>query len=410
MNTIYLALGSNIGNRYEYMQNAVALLSTHMCNIRHSTVYETKPWGGIEQNSFLNMAIQAETDLSPKELLVLTQQTQTQLGRIKKELNGPREIDIDILLYGDEAVQTTELTIPHPRIHERDFVYTPLSELNPNFKPIPTMTEPYILKRYIPTQIVGILNLSPESFGNESYTDIPAILTRVEQMIHEGAHIIDIGAQSTRPGAIQLTEKEELTRLRGVIEAIKSKFPTVTLSLDTTRLAVARMGISAGIHMLNDISGLRFDSEVRQLLVNTAVKVVLMHSQGNFTDMHKSYQYDDIITTLLEYFQRRVQELLKIGIRADQIILDPGIGFSKGARENFEIIRRLEELKTLGFPVYVGLSRKKFTAALARGTSPLDRDNGTTILHTICVEKGADFIRTHNVAQAKEVLDLLSHI
>jgi dihydropteroate synthase/2-amino-4-hydroxy-6-hydroxymethyldihydropteridine diphosphokinase len=392
------------------MQQTITLLASHLHGIKQSHIYETKPWGVTEQDTFLNMVIRGETSLSPQELLQLTQDIQTRVGRIKRQTNGPREIDIDILLYGDETVQTADLTIPHPRIQERDFVYVPLRELNPNYDISPTMIEPYILQRHMPTQIVGILNLSPESFGSTAYTDLSTILRRVEQMVDEGADIIDIGAQSTKPGSVQLTEVAELSRLRGVIKAIKMQFPFTPLSVDTTRLACVCLALEEGIDMVNDISGGRFAPEIIPLIIKTDVKIVIMHSRGDFADIHKKYQYGDIITELLNYFQRKIQELLKLGLRPDQIILDPGIGFSKGAKENFAIIGNIEKLKALGFPVYIGLSRKKFIGTATGKDDPLDRDVGSTVLHTLCIQKGADYIRAHNVDCLRDTINVLKNL
>jgi len=406
MNTVYLSLGSNIGDRCAYLQQAVALLSEHVFDIKQSHIYETKPCGYDHQNSFLNMSIEAKTTLSPRELLNFTQHVEHSIGRQKFIHNGPRTIDIDIVFYDDLIVNEPDLIIPHPRAYERDFVMIPMLDLNPNFS-FQRPKETYIMKRYIPTQIVGILNLSPESFGSESYVDMPSIIERVRVMIEEGADTIDIGAQSTKPGAEQLSEEVELERLRDVIPSIKKQFPNVKLSLDTTRFSCAQLAVEQGIDMINDISGGRFSPETPSLIVNTDVKIVIVHSQGDFISMHRTYAYTDIIEELKKYFQERITEMLRIGVRRDQIILDPGIGFSKTGAENFEILKNIKRLKELGYPLYIGLSRKKFIGTVLNKPNPQDRDVGSTVLHTLCMDKDVAYVRVHNVVYAREARDLL---
>lgn len=408
MSTVYLALGSNVGNRYEYISHAIALLSEKIHNIQHSSVYETKPWGMLEQNTFFNMVIQAETTISPFELLDFIHQIEDTLIRVKTHVNGPRTIDIDILLYDEEQIITPTLTIPHPRLHERDFVVVPLSELHPTIRPRADL-EKYIIKKYIMTKIVGILNLSPESFGSDYYTDNTTILKQTESMIAAGAHIIDIGAQSTKPGAVQLNEDEELRRLTGVIKNIKQKFGTTQLSIDTTRLSSMKLAIDEGVDMINDISGGRFAPEIIPLIAGTNTKFIITHSQGNFSDIHQKYEYTNIIEDIKKYFTQKITTYTELGLSPTQIILDPGIGFSKQAKENFEIINRLSELRELGYPLYIGLSRKKFIGSALNIENPVDRDLGTTILHTLCIQKGVSYIRTHNVLYAKQAIDLVSH-
>ncbi len=406
MHTIYLSFGSNIGDRDTYLQQAIALLSEHVFDIKQSHIYETKPCGYDHQNPFLNMVVEAKTTLSPRDLLNFTQHVEHSIERQKSIHNGPRTIDIDIVFYDDLIVNEPDLIIPHPRAYERDFVMIPMLDLNPNFS-FQKPKETYIMKRHIPTQIVGILNLSPESFGSESYIDIPNILERVRVMIEEGADVIDIGAQSTKPGTEQLREEEELKRLENVIPSIKKKFPNIQLSLDTTRLSCARLAVKQGIDMINDISGGRFSPEILSLIVNTDVKIVIVHSQGDFTSMHAQYTYTDIIEELKKYFQERIQEMLRAGVRRDQIILDPGIGFSKTSVENFEILKNIKRLKKLGYPLYIGLSRKKFISIVLSKPDPKDRDVGSTVLHTLCMDKNVAYVRVHNVDYAREARDLL---
>ena len=255
--------------------------------------------------------------------------------------------------------------------------------------------------------IVGILNLSPESFGSEAYHGIPKILKRVGEMIEQGATYIDVGAQSTRPGAVQLTLHEELNRLRGVIKEIKNKFPSILVSIDTTRKECVELSLSEGVDMINDISGGRFDKKIIRLITGSKVKYVLTHSQGNFESLHKKYEYANIIEELKNYFVEKITELNKLGIFNERIIIDPGIGFSKTGAQNIEIINRLEELNVLNLPVYIGVSRKKFIGEMIHENDPLKRDVGTAVVQAYCLQKGVSYVRTHNVEYMKQVLHVI---
>jgi dihydropteroate synthase len=256
------------------------------------------------------------------------------------------------------------------------------------------------------TKIVGILNLSPESFGSESYTDLDAIIERVELMVQEGADCIDIGAQSTKPGSVQLTVPEELHRLENVVSSVKAKYPTLLVSIDTTRFEAAQLAVQEGADIVNDISGGRFDPTLAKLIVGSDKKYIVTHSQGSFGDMHKKYEYADIIAELKKYFEQRVLELESVGVHREQIILDPGIGFSKSGPQNIEILKRLDELHTLNLPLYVGISRKKFIGTMINQDDPQERDIATTVLHAYCLQKGVSYIRTHNVRYLKECLQV----
>ena len=258
-------------------------------------------------------------------------------------------------------------------------------------------------------RIVGILNLSPESFSGDGIIDKKVALERARELIRDGADIIDIGAQSTKPGSRQLTLEEELERLSGTIEAIKMEFKDTRVSIDTTRYDVMELAVSEGATILNDISGGRFDKRiVKLLIVNPSLNFILTHSQGTFEVMHRTYKYSDIVKEIKEYFSKNIDALLKAGVRKDQMILDPGIGFSKAGEQNTEIIGRLDELTDLDLPIYIGLSRKKFIGKIIGAEIPSDRDFASGILQCISIQKGATYIRTHNPKYVKQTQQILS--
>lgn len=256
--------------------------------------------------------------------------------------------------------------------------------------------------------IVGILNLSPESFGSEAYTDMPAILARAGEMLHDGADYIDVGAQSTRPGSVQLSLEEELGRLRGVVAGIKAQYPNAKVSVDTTRVECIELALSEGADMVNDISGGRFDPSMAKMVAESGVQYVLMHSQGSFDELHAGYEYTDIMADIRTYFEEKVEQLLDAGVSREQIILDPGIGFSKKGAQNIEILNRLNELHSFALPLYVGVSRKKFIGEMIGEPDPTKRDVATTVVHALCIQKGVAYIRTHNVAYAKECVQVMN--
>lgn len=252
-------------------------------------------------------------------------------------------------------------------------------------------------------KIVGVLNLSPESLNNNTDPQEQA-----RRMIAEGVDIIDVGAQSTRPNVEQISLEEETFRMKGVIASLKKVFPTILVSVDTTRDEIVRLALDEGVDMVNDISGGRFNKNLLADVAKSKAFYVLMHSQGSFSKMHEKYEYADIISEVKIYFLERIEACTKAGIPKNRIILDPGIGFSKGGDQNMEIIRRLDELNELGLPVYIGLSRKRFIGAIIGTEVSEERDNATTVLHALCIQKGVDYIRTHNVKALKECIQVMT--
>lgn len=253
---------------------------------------------------------------------------------------------------------------------------------------------------------IGILNVSPESFSGDGSNK--NIFDRAEEMIKQGADIIDVGAQSTRPGEKQISLEEEISRIKDIIAKIHGQYPQVGISIDTTRYEVAQLAIKEGANMINDISGGKFDPKILTLVAsNPKISFVLTHSQGVFDDMHKKYEYKYVIEEIKQYFLEHIDRLLNLGVKRNQIILDPGIGFSKGHKENIEIIKRLNEFKDLKLPIYVGLSRKKFIGTIVDEDDPKERDLATALLQVMCIKNGAAYIRTHNVKFLKHSIKIL---
>ena len=251
---------------------------------------------------------------------------------------------------------------------------------------------------------MGILNITPDSFyDGGSYFTLIDQLKQVEKMISEGALIIDIGAISTRPGATQLTEEQEIARLLPSLIPIRKYFTEIVISVDTFRTSVAKAAIENGAMMINDIFGGRFDGGMFSLVANHNIPYVLMHMQGEPDNMQINPHYVDVVNEIHEFFHTRI-DLLPKGF--EQVILDPGFGFGKTVKDNFQILQHLESFSSFGFPLLAGLSRKSMINRVLH-IKPQEALNGTTVLNTITLLKGANILRVHDVKEAMEAIKLV---
>ena len=256
--------------------------------------------------------------------------------------------------------------------------------------------------------VMGIINLTPDSFYEDSRADgADAVLRHTERMLEDGADIIDIGAQSTRPGSIMLTEEQELSRLSGIVDIVTDKFPEAIFSIDTYYSRVAALCVAAGASMINDITGGERDAAMMRTVAGLHVPYVCMHMRGNPETMHEHTSYDDVTKSVLDYFIMKIRQCREAGIK--DVIADPGFGFSKNARQNFELLKNLRSLKILGVPLLAGLSRKS-TIYKTLGVSAADALNGTTVMNTVALLHGADLLRVHDVKEAKEAIKLASEV
>jgi len=255
-------------------------------------------------------------------------------------------------------------------------------------------------------KVMGILNITPDSFydGGRHHT-VPAALAQAERLLTEGADMLDIGAYSSRPGAADVSAKEESSRLLPVIEAITARFPEAILSIDTFRADVARTSIAAGAHIINDISGGTLDEAMFSTVAELQVPYILMHMRGTPDTMQQLTDYDgDVVGEVSLFFGRQVAILRQMGVR--DIILDPGLGFAKTLAQNYELLHRLERLHVHGLPLLGAISRKSMIYKKL-GIKPEDALNGTTVLNTALLLKGVHILRVHDVKAAKEAIALL---
>jgi dihydropteroate synthase len=250
-------------------------------------------------------------------------------------------------------------------------------------------------------QIMGILNVTPDSFSDGgSFTNEENIRRRVEAMIANGADIIDVGGESTRPFAEPVPEPEELARVVPAIECIRRLSTTIPISIDTTKAAVARAALAAGATMVNDISALRQDPEMVAVVKGYDGPVIIMHMQGTPEDMQVQPRYDNVIEEISAFFKERIAWMQEQGIAATRIIIDPGIGFGKTLEHNLEILRNIKAFKRSGYPVLIGHSRKSFFDTLL--DLPVEeRDCPTAIVSALCARQGADILRVHNVTKTR---------
>jgi len=253
--------------------------------------------------------------------------------------------------------------------------------------------------------IMGIVNLTPDSFYDGGrYISQKAAIEHSEQLISDGADIIDLGAASTRPGAADVSPEEELTRLLPVLEHLTKYHSKIPISIDTFHASVAKKTIDSGASIINDISGGN-DPEMYKTVGKYKVPYVLMHIQGTPKTMQQAPHYTNVVEEVFQYFSDRIPKLKSAGL--EQIIIDPGFGFGKTVEHNYSLLRHLDRFKSLGYPIMVGLSRKSLINKVLK-TKPENALTGTISLNTIALLQGANIIRVHDIKEAKQVIQLVA--
>lgn len=251
---------------------------------------------------------------------------------------------------------------------------------------------------------MGVINATPDSFyGQSRAINSLEILKLAEKMIAEGATFLDIGGYSTRPSALDISEEEEILRVVKHIEEIRLRFPDVYISIDTFRASVAQSAIAHGAHIVNDVSGGLLDSNMLKTVAKLRVPYILMHMRGNPQTMVKENQYDDLLRDIIFELSQRVDLANKAGIK--DVIIDPGFGFAKNISQNFELMKKLDHFSIFDKPLLVGISRKSMIYKTLNITAD-EALNGTTVLNTVALLKGASILRVHDVKAAMEVVKL----
>ena len=255
--------------------------------------------------------------------------------------------------------------------------------------------------------IMGILNVTPDSFFADSRKqDEAAIDARIQQILSEGGDLIDLGGYSSRPDATEVTPAEEMRRLEVALSLLQRHYPQVPVSVDTFRADIARRCAEEyGVAMINDISGGELDAQMFSTVADLHIPYIMMHMRGTPQTMQQHCDYTDLMEEIMRYFARKVEQLRLLGV--NDIILDPGFGFSKTLAQNYELMAHLDEFKAFDLPLLVGVSRKSMIYKLLGGT-PADSLNGTTVLHTYALLHGANILRVHDVKAAVEVRTIIN--
>ncbi|WP_339887811.1 dihydropteroate synthase [uncultured Flavobacterium sp.] len=257
-------------------------------------------------------------------------------------------------------------------------------------------------------KVMGILNITPNSFyDGGKYKDEAQILNQVEKMLKDGATFIDVGAYSSKPNAEFVSEEQELNRLLPIIELLIEKFPTILLSVDTFRSQVAKIAVENGVTIVNDISAGMLDEKMIETVAKLQVPYIMMHMRGNPQNMQSLTNYEDIVKEMIYYFSERISVARSFGL--NDIIIDPGFGFAKTLEQNYEVLQKLELFSILDLPLLAGISRKSMIYKTLENSAE-EALNGTTVLNTIALQKGAKILRVHDVKEAVECVTLFNKL
>lgn len=257
-------------------------------------------------------------------------------------------------------------------------------------------------------KVMGILNCTPDSFfDGGKYKSESDILHQVEKMLEEGATFIDIGAYSSKPGADFVSEEEELKRILPIVDLILKHFPNTIISVDTFRSKVATKSVENGVVIVNDISAGLLDEKMLETVAKLQVPYIMMHMKGNPQTMQSLTQYDDVVKEMMFYFSERINKARSFGL--NDIIIDPGFGFAKTLEQNYEVLQKMEYFNILELPILVGVSRKSMIYKTLEN-SPQEALNGTSVLNTIALQKGANILRVHDVKEAVECVKLIEKL
>ncbi|ORY84757.1 Dihydropteroate synthase-like protein [Protomyces lactucae-debilis] len=410
LHTAFLALGSNLGDRQRYIQQALDQLDARGIQvINTSMLYESAPMYVTNQPAFLNGAACVLTSLSPHQLMKACQQIEKELGRVKTIEKGARTIDLDVLLYDKDIVKTQDLTIPHIGIAERDFVKVPLSDIT-NLSAHGYEQPETSLPLYQPwlkpkTNLMLIYNATPDSFSDGGQQSLDRVADFCQDL--DGIDMIDVGGQSTRPGAVPVSPQEEISRVVPVIGALRQAGVTMPISIDTFDASVARAAYEAGATIINDVSAGVADPGMLPTAAQLGCPIILMHMRGTPETMQQLCEYPDgVAETVMRELMQRYQAAIAAGIRSWNLVLDPGLSFSKTLEQNIELMQT-----PLGgkIPWLVGASRKGFIGKITGVAEPDKRQIGTAVAVAQSIRQGARIVRVHDksMREAVRMADML---
>ena len=434
---VILGLGSNLGNRAIHLKRAISRLSRGreaiLQGVKLSRIYESSaltPPGAPDawDLPYLNCALSGETTLRPGDLLRRVQEIESSLGRPRHERWAPRVIDIDILWWNGDEVRSDDLTVPHPEILNRPFVLEPLRDLIPDTildgetmvahagrvaarasegeSLLPAIHSPESEFEVSCPALMGILNITPDSFSDGGHFIEPEVAVRhAKRLVDEGARIIDVGAESTRPDGVAVDPISEWGRVEPVLKGLRELQDELRslgprglfqISIDSRNPTTVRSALEIGVDILNDVTGFRHP-KMLELAMDTDVPLVFVHSLSIPVVKGESIPDDrDAVEFLMGWAQERVAEFEHVGIARHRLIFDPGIGFGKTARQNWHILEQLERFHDLGIPLLIGHSRKSFLKTITDEPSS-DRDAETLVVSQGLATKGVEILRVHDV-------------
>lgn len=439
---VTLALGANLGDRAANIRQALVALAKVIQIEQTSFLYETPPAYVVDQPRFLNAVCRGLTSLQPLELLNACEQIMAQMGRVRERRYGPRLIDLDILLYGDAIVDLPHLTIPHARMAERDFVLEPLCDIAPDeihprvgksmralkdalaATPLPKVSP---INRVLwhwgqKSYVMGIINATPDSFSEDGIYrgnkgGVQRGVALAQRFAQEGADCLDIGGLSTRPGHTLISVEEEIQRVVPVIQAVAQE-SDLPISVDTFRAEVAEAALEAGAAIINDVWGLGYHQRIGSLAARHDVPLIVMHNRSapdylpqlEIPPPHPPCEYAAVVTDVRSEIEQRLMLAQTLGVPRWNLIADPGIGFGKSLEQQLTLINHLDRIKTLGYPLLLGTSRKSFIAKILDDLPRTQLVEGTLATNIIGIVRGADIVRVHDVgviSRAARVADAL---
>lgn len=410
MTTIYLGLGSNLGDRRANLRRAIAGIQRSGAQVRRlSPVVESPAW--LPQlapedwnRPFLNVTLEATFEGTLDDCLKATKALQRNLQPPPVSRWAPREIDIDLLLWGDAVINTPELTLPRPELTQLNFLLTPLLHLNPGLR-IPGHDQHTVLELTRQTPPIplwmAIINLTPDSFSDGGeLNDWQRLEPHLNELLRVGTHIIDLGAESTRPGAQPLTAAREWARLAPALTLIRERLRDdplrPQLSVDTYHPEVAEQALAAGVDMINDVGGLS-DPAMLAIARDSTATWIAMHQLGLPADRQHVLAADaDPLAVIEQWLLERLEHWVDNGIAAERIVLDPGIGFGKTGAQSLALLRRAAHLRHHGLRLLIGHSRKSYLRSFAWGDRA-ERDHATVGASLALCQQGVDILRVHNV-------------
>ena len=261
------------------------------------------------------------------------------------------------------------------------------------------------------TSIMGVINLTPDSFSDGGdLNSSKKVLAQVNHFLHNGVDIVDLGAQSTRPGAEEVGSDEEIKRLIPFLKLIKSEYPDVLISIDTFNSEVANEALINGADWINDVTGGRRDEEILDVVSKFNCPFVITHSRGNSKNMNDLSKYENLLSDVRSSLETLINNALEKNISKENIIVDPGIGFSKDIKQNLEILRNLDKFKELNLPILIGASRKRFIGEILNEINPKERDIGTLAISCLCSQFNIDIVRVHNVKLNYQILKVADRV